>query len=560
MPVNSKGREFNQAAADLIFSQLEEQRRILKIDHRGSWTDDDALLMRDAAELFAGYGLQSLYDLQPVYRDNVYSIQDVIDEYGIVTYRYVANLIAPERVESDGEGGSYIAPPAYDEIRQASPEDIAQFEQTGRVVDTELIGVINKKGGGSFPLNEINNRRGDGFTWYTVNFHGGIPVMVAWKEKTGLGALGQSIAKFLSTPGFQIFILALSFIPVAPGMGSVLSNIANSIGTSAMNAIGLNPAANPLLTKIVGDAAIRTVTSGGDVEKALTMAVVGDPLRDAVGFIGSEVSGIAYDIGELTPEASKIVGDVAATAVRAEILGGSIPQALAVNLAIDVGTEAARGIEQGFFRDTQPITTGAGTVDNYLFDDDSISDISIYNEFEGGTPLPVFDYDVTFTPEMQSLARQLGSEQSALDAWQEYEFGITADGTIIATDKYTGTSLAETKDGKTYNVTGFIDSLIPTSIDDLNKTLKSIGAVAITGVQLSNIIEGKPPTAQRPAPGTTVRNADGSTNTYNLDGTVTRRFADGRVISSTAAVGQQAQMQNLTPLLAIGGVALLLAS
>jgi hypothetical protein len=90
--------------------------------------------------------------------------------------------------------------------------------------------------------------------------------------------------------------------------------------------------------------------------------------------------------------------------------------------------------------------------------------------------------------------------------------------------------------------------------------LKSIGAVALTGVQIGNIIEGKPPTGTRPPPGSTVRNADGSTTTYNYDGTVTRRLADGRVISSTAAVGQQANMQNLTPLLAVGGLALLLAS
>jgi len=36
--------------------------------------------------------------------------------------------------------------------------------------------------------------------------------------------------------------------------------------------------------------------------------------------------------------------------------------------------------------------------------------------------------------------------------------------------------------------------------------------------------------------------------TSNANGTVTRRLADGRVISSTSNVAQQAQMQNLTPL------------
>ena len=559
MPTNSRGKSFNQADADLIFQQLQEQKRILKIDHSGSWTNDDDLLMRDAAEILAGFGVASLYDLEAVYTETNYLIESerLDSEDGSSTYRYwVSKITRPGYEESYGDGSWWI-PDQYERLREATPDDLAEFEKNGKITVTEWTDTINRKTRQRVPLNELNNRRGDGFTWYTINFHGGIPVMVAWKEKTGLGRLGQQVGKFLASPGFQIFILALSFIPIAPGAGSILSNLANSIGTSAMNAIGVNAAANPLLTKIVGDAAIRTVTSGGDLEKALTMAVVGDPLRDLVGVVGSEVSSLAYDIGELTPQAAKVVGDVAATAVRAEIVGGSIPQALALNLAIDLGTEAARGVNEGFFRETtQTIQTGTKGVDNYLFDDDAFPDVSIYDPGE----FPSFDYDVAITSEMQNLAVQLGTEQSALDAWQQYEFGITADGTIVATDKYDGSTFAETKDGKTYNVTGFFDSLIPSSLDELNKTLKSIGAVAITGVQLSNIIEGKPPTAQRPPAGTTVRNADGSTTTYNANGTVTRRLADGRVISSTAAVGQQATMQNLTPLLAIGGVALLLAS
>jgi hypothetical protein len=47
---------------------------------------------------------------------------------------------------------------------------------------------------------------------------------------------------------------------------------------------------------------------------------------------------------------------------------------------------------------------------------------------------------------------------------------------------------------------------------------------------------------------------------YNANGTVTRILPDGRQISSTASIGAQAQSQNLTPLIAIGGLALLLAS
>ena len=504
MPKNSKGLEFNQAAADLIFAQLAEQKRILKIDHRGSWTNDDDLLMRDAAELLAGFGIASLYDLTPVYRELVYSIQQTQDEYGNVQQSFV--------VDQNGE-----------EIRQATPEDIRQFNAAGRIVIPELSDTINKKTGRSVPLNDLNNSRGDGFTWYTINFHGGIPVMVAWKEKTGLGALGQQIGKFLSSPGFQLFILALSFIPIAPGAGSVLANISNNIGTSAMGAVGLDAAANPLLTKIVGDAAIRTVAAGGDLEQAAKAIATGQ----ATGFVGAEVTSVASDIGNLSPDAAKLAGNVAATVVRAEITNGSIPAALAINVGADLITEGVKAVD--------------------IFGDNSAGTGLIY------TPEP----DLGFQAYGNVFGDITETSSIGVEAINYWDIGTTNDGTMIGIS-LNGTVLAETPDGKNYDVTSIWDKL--PSVDDLNKTLKGLTQLAITGTTLTNIIEGKPVPGARPPAGTTVRNADGSTTTYNANGTVTRRLADGRVINTTTNAAQQAQMQNLTPLLAIGGIGLLLAS
>ena len=495
MPVDSKGRPYDQGAANQIYTELLEQLQLLQVRHTASFSNDPKVILADAANQLAALGVASLYDLS--------ERKWIEDEY--------------QTDPSNPDGQPLLVP-----------------------VEKRL--VFDTKTGREINYSDLNNRAGDGFTWYMIEFAGNVPIVISWKELTGAKAFAASVASIMNQPAFQALFLAFAFVPIAAGGPSIMAAWTQSVGSTALGAVGINAAANPLLTKLVGSVAISTLRSGGDLSGAVKNLMI----NEVAQLVGSTV-GFSVD--------SKTVGQVA-TAATQYAIGGTVPLQFVLDLGIDVATG---------FTDVQNVFTGStvetiqkepGAVDNYLFDDDSIPDVSIYDPGE----LPVFDYDVAFTPEMQNLAIQLGSEQSALDAWQQYEFGITADGTIIATDKYDGTTLAETKDGKTYNVTGFFDSLVPSSLDELNKTLKSIGAVAITGVQLSNIIEGKPPTTQRPPAGTTVRNADGSTTTYNANGTVTRRLADGRVISSTAAVGQQAQMQNLTPLIAIGGLALLLAS
>jgi hypothetical protein len=495
MPVDSKGRPFDQAAADQIYTQLVEQFQLLGVRHTASFSNDPAAIMRDAANQLASYGVASLYDLT-------------------------------EKAWTE----------------QQYQQDPSNPDGQPILVDVPMRQVFDSRTGREIPLNELNNSRGDGFTWYAIQFAGDVPILVSWKELTGAAAFAAQVGSIMNLPPVQALFLAFALVPMIAGGPTYMAAWTQSVGSTALGAVGINAAANPLLTKLVGSVAISTLRSGGNLSGAVKNLIV----SEVAALVGSTVG---------TAVNSETVGRVAAAATEYEI-GGKVPVSFLVDLGIDVAT-GYTDIQNVFTGSTiESIKKEPGAVDNYLFDDDAMPDVSIYDPGE----LPIFDYEVAFTPEMQQLAIQLGSEQSALDAWQQYEFGITADGTIIATDKYTGTSLAETKDGKTYNVTGFLDSLIPSNLDQLNSTLKSIGAVAITGVQLSNIIEGKPPTGVRPPPGTVVRNADGSMTQYNANGTVTRILPDGRQISSTAAIGQQAQMQNLTPLLAIGGIALLLAS
>lgn len=496
MPLDSKGRPYDQGAANQIYTELLEQLSLLQIRHTASFSNDPRVILADAANQLAANGLSSLYDLS---------------EKKWTEQEYQTDPSNP-----DGQP---------------------------LLVDVERRVVFNSKTGKELNLRELNNRAGDGFTWYAIEFAGDVPILVSWKELTGAKAFAAQVGSIMNLPPVQALFLAFAMVPMIAGGPTYMAAWTQSVGASALGAVGINAAANPLLTKLVGSVAISTLRSGGNLSGAVKNLMI----NEVAQLVGSTV-GAAVD--------SQTVGRVA-TAATQNAIGGTVPLQFLVDLGIDVAT-GFTDVQNVFTSSTPsaPITKGPGTVDNYLFDDDSIPDVSIYDPGE----LPVFDYDVTYTPEMQQLAVQLGSEMSALDVFQDYAYDIADDGTIIATNRYTGTTLAETKDGKTYNVTGFIDSLIPTSLADLNNTLKSIGAVAITGVQLSNIIEGKPPTGTRPPPGTIVRNADGTMTRYNTNGTVTRILPDGREVSSTASINQQAQMQNLVPLLAIGGVALLLAS
>lgn len=469
MPTSSKGRPFDQGYANQIYSELLEQARVIGIRHTASFSNDPGVILADAAEQLASYGVATLYNLA-------------------------------ERTWTELE-------------EQTDPSNPDGQPITVEVTHRE---VYDKTTGQVLPLRELNNAAGGGFTWYAIQFVGEVPIVVAWKEATGLDAFAAQVASILSLPPMQALMLAFGYFKPIPGGASYLATWSNSIGSAALASVGIDAAANQLLTKVVGNVAIGTITSGGKIDKAILNAVAIE--------VGNEIG--KYTAGAVD---SKLAGDVAAAVAKAELTGGKIPLAVAADLGIDVLTEGVRAVSDYTFGDN-----------NYsLFPEDSFA-------FGQGLKVPT-DASLGLDVEMFD----------ASDLVYNYEIYKAPDNTMIGI-RVDGTVLAETTDGKTYDVTSIWDDL--PSLDDLNKTLKGLTQLAVTGTTLSNIIEGKPATGTRPAPGTVQTLADGSTVTYNANGTVTRRLPNGQVISSTSQASSTAAMQNLTPLLAIGGIGLLLAS
>lgn len=468
MPVDSKNRPYDQGAANLIYTQLLEQLQLLKIRHTASFSNDPGVILADAANQLASFGVASLYDL--------------------AERRWIETQ---EQTDPSNPDGQPI------------------------LVDVEMREVFDSKTGRIIPLRELNNAAGDGFTWYAIQFAGDVPILVSWKELTGIKAFQAQVASIMSLPPVQALMLAFAVFPMFPGGPTLMASWTNSVGASALGAVGINAAANPLLTKMVGSVAISTLRSGGDLSKAVENLVA----NEVAALVGSTI-GTAID--------SETVGRVAAAATKAEITGGSIPAGLVAELGIDLATE---GIQQV----------------SSLFPNDDLGTGLVY------TPGP----DLGFQAYGNVFGDITETSTIGLQAIDYWDIGVTDDNTMIGIS-VDGRVLAETTDGNSFDITSIWNDL--PSLSDLNNTLKGLTQLAVTGQTLTNIIEGKPPTTARPPAGTTVRNADGSTTTYNANGTVTRRLPDGRVIGSTSNVQQQAQMQNLTPLLAIGGVALLLGS
>lgn len=468
MPIDSKNRPYDQGAANLIYTQLLEQLQLLKIRHTASFSNDPGVILADAANQLASFGVASLYDL--------------------AERRWIETQ---EQTDLSNPDGQPI------------------------LVDVEMREVFDSKTGRIIPLRELNNAAGDGFTWYAIQFAGDVPILVSWKELTGIKAFQAQVASIMSLPPVQALMLAFAVFPMFPGGPTLMASWTNSVGASALGAVGINAAANPLLTKMVGSVAISTLRSGGDLSKAVENLVA----NEVAALVGSTI-GTAID--------SETVGRVAAAATKAEITGGSIPAGLVAELGIDLATE---GIQQV----------------SSLFPNDDLGTGLVY------TPGP----DLGFQAYGNVFGDITETSTIGLQAIDYWDIGVTDDNTMIGIS-IDGRVLAETTDGNSFDITSIWNDL--PSLSDLNNTLKGLTQLAVTGQTLTNIIEGKPSTATRPPAGTTVRNADGSTTTYNANGTVTRRLPDGRVIGSTSNVQQQAQMQNLTPLIALGGVALLLAS
>lgn len=460
MPVDSKGRPFDQAAANQIYSELLEQLDLLKIRHTASFSNDPATILADAAQQLASFGVTSLYNL--------------------AEKRWT-------QVEDQTDPGNPDGQPIQVEVNYRQVYD----KTTGREIDTR----------------KLNNSRGGGFTWYAIEFAGLIPIVVAWKEATGLDAFAAQVAGFLSIPAVQVALLALGYFGPIPGGASYLATWSNQIGTAALGSVGVSAAANPLLTKIIGNAAIGTITSGGKIDRAI--------LNSVAIAVGSEVS---QYVGQAVD--SQTAGQAAGAAAKAAITGGQIPQQVLIDVGIDVATIGIKEVSDYLY-----------PTDNDIYTFDVVDPaFSLWDNTDLGTGLLTDPTQLGIGFEAQGgMGLQL--PQITSDSLYDWDIGITSDGTMIGTDKTTGRVLAETRDGKTYDVSSIWDSL--PSLDDLNKTLKSITGLATTAVTLTNIIEGKPQTTGL-QPGQRQTLSDGSVIVRNANGTITRTLPDGRSVTTTS--------------------------
>lgn len=457
MPIDSKGRPFDQGAANQIYSELLEQLKLLKIKHTASFSNDPGVILADAAEQLASFGVTSLYNL--------------------AEKRWT---VIEDQTDPGNPDGQQIQ------------------------VEVEYRQVYDKTTGREINLRELNNSRGSGFTWYAIEFGGLIPIVVAWKEATGLDAFAGQVGSILSLPPIQVAMLALGYFGPIPGGASYLATWSNQIGSAALGSIGVSAAANPLLTKIIGNAAIGTITSGGKIDRAILNAVAIQ--------VGSEVS---QYVGQAVD--SQTAGQAAGAAAKAAITSGQIPQSVLIDVGIDVATEGIKAVDEYLYSNGSLVPEDIFGTD-FLEDDlgtgvlPDPSQIGIGFEAQGGMGLQL--------PQITS------------DSLYDWDIGVTSDGTMVGTSKSTGAVIAETPDGKTYNVSSIWDSL--PSLDNLNKTLKSLTGLATTAVTLSKIVEGKPVGTQTLAVGQRQTLSDGSVIVRNANGTITRTLPDGRAITTTS--------------------------
>ena len=369
MPVDSKGRAFDQTAANQIYSELLEQLELLKIKHTASFSNVPGVILADAAEQLASFGVTSLYNL--------------------AEKRWIEQQSDPT-CYSDGE-----CPWVDVEVRQVYDKT------TGREIDTR----------------KLNNSRGGGFTWYAIEFAGLIPIVVAWKEATGLDAFAGQVASFLSLPPMQVALLALGYFGPIPGGASYLATWSNQIGTAALGSIGVSAAANPLLTKIIGNAAIGTITSGGKLDRAI--------LNSVAIAVGSEVS---QYVGQAVD--SQTAGQAAGAAAKAAITGGQIPQQVLIDVGIDVATIGIKEVSDYLY-----------TTDDYTFTPESLwpddFTMPVYSDDPLGTGLLPDPTQIGIGFEAQGgMGLQL--PQITSDSLYDWDIGVTSDGTLIGTSKTTG--------------------------------------------------------------------------------------------------------------------------
>ena len=211
--VDSKGRPYNVADYENVKKQLTEQASA-GVNHKASFSSNQAEIIDDMAKQLASYGVKSIYDLkQEVYTDL---------EYPTTT--------TDEAVE---------------------PTEVQKQR------------VINSATGQEIPLNELNNSRGSGFTYYKIEFANGVPVPYGYKENTGFSAFVDQVSD-LAKPLTPILVAIAA--PYLAGTGA---------------ALGAGATAAPIIDAALTGAVVGGIT-GQDPLKAAALASLG-PITSAYG-------------------------------------------------------------------------------------------------------------------------------------------------------------------------------------------------------------------------------------------------------------------------------------
>ena len=253
-----------------LVDQLKAQQQVTGITHQASFSKDQDAIIKDMAEKLGKYGVQSLEDLKPITGEKEYFAVPSIDDNGNITGY---ELYDQNPYPSDG--------PSPLPVRQATASDIAQLQSKGTI--TENVGVLNARTGQEIPVNELNNAKGSGFTYYKIEFSpDGVAVPYGFKEATGAGALGDQIKSIASLP------------PIAAALAAVTAGTLNIQGPG-MFELGLSkPAAAAL------GAFTSTSIATGDLVKAAQAAILAGGSTYALQEAGLIKPGVTKPLEELT--------------------------------------------------------------------------------------------------------------------------------------------------------------------------------------------------------------------------------------------------------------------
>lgn len=286
--VDSKGRPYNASDYENIKKQLTEQANA-GVKHKASFSSNQTEIIDDMAKQLASYGVKSIYDLkQEIYTDL---------EYPTTT--------TDEAVE---------------------PTEVQKQR------------VINSATGQEIPLNELNNSRGSGFTYYKIEFADGIPVPYGYKENTGFSAFVDQVSDVAK--------------PLTPALIAIAAPYL--AGTGA--ALGATGTAAQVIDKAIAGALVSGVT-GQDPLKGAVLASLG-PITDAYGaqlgeFLLGQTAGAAT--------VGSIVLSSIGSGVLASMTGQDVPKSMLAG-AITGGFQANANDIAGAFLSKDQINSIASTV------------------------------------------------------------------------------------------------------------------------------------------------------------------------------------------------------